>query len=56
MQVALRLQEKGQSAKSGDVIPYIYCIQDGVEQPNQAMRAYHPDELRRAKDLRIGKL
>lgn len=50
MQVALRLKQKGGSAKTGDVIPYIFCLTEGEESSKssgQADRAKHPDELRK---------
>ncbi|KAG8857126.1 DNA-directed DNA polymerase alpha catalytic subunit pol1 [Serendipita sp. 411] len=50
VQVALRMKSKGQSAKSGDVIPYIFCLgEDGTSSKvAQADRAYHPEEIRRS--------
>ncbi|CAO1616593.1 unnamed protein product [Parajaminaea phylloscopi] len=48
--VALRMQERGLSARMGDVIPYIFCLgQDGSSSSKsaQADRAHHPDELRK---------
>lgn len=59
VQVALRLLAKGQSAKSGDVIPHIFCLpEDGVSATsNKAINAYHPDEVRKkGSNLQIGKL
>ncbi|KAF8813033.1 DNA polymerase alpha catalytic subunit [Phlegmacium glaucopus] len=55
VQVALRLKQKGGSARSGDVIPYVFCISEGEESAKtaQADRAKHPDEVRRGLDLRI---
>lgn len=50
VQVALRMKEKGLSARSGDVIPYIYTLPEGEEASTksaQASRAHHPDDLRR---------
>ncbi|KAG2011412.1 DNA polymerase alpha catalytic subunit [Coprinopsis cinerea AmutBmut pab1-1] len=49
VQVALRMKAKGQSARSGDVIPYIFCLGEGEEsaRTTQADRARHPDEVRR---------
>ena len=49
VQVALRQKQKGQDAKAGDVIPYIFCLgEDGsTAKSAQADRAHHPDELRR---------
>jgi DNA polymerase alpha subunit A len=50
VQVALRMKAKGGSARSGDVIPYIFCLAEGEETTKtaQADRARHPDEVRRA--------
>ncbi|SPC63188.1 related to POL1 - DNA-directed DNA polymerase alpha, 180 KD subunit [Ustilago sp. UG-2017b] len=50
VQVALRMKQRGGSARMGDVIPYIFCLgEDGSSSSKtaQAERAYHPDELRR---------
>ncbi|KAI6139794.1 hypothetical protein BKA82DRAFT_955077 [Pisolithus tinctorius] len=50
VQVALRMKAKGGSARSGDVIPYVFCIGNGEEPSKtaQADRARHPDELKKA--------
>ena len=51
------MKAKGSSARSGDVIPYIFCLGEGGESSKgaQAERAKHPDEIRRAgSDLHIG--
>ncbi|PFH53233.1 hypothetical protein AMATHDRAFT_54925 [Amanita thiersii Skay4041] len=50
VQVALRMKAKGGTAKTGDVIPYIFCIAEGEEPAKtaQAERAKHPDEVRRS--------
>lgn len=50
VQVALRMKTRGQSAKSGDVVPYIFCLAEGEvsSKTAQADRAYHPDEIRRS--------
>ncbi|KAH7885786.1 hypothetical protein F5I97DRAFT_1936758 [Phlebopus sp. FC_14] len=50
VQVALRIKAKGGSARSGDVIPYIFCLSQGEESAKgaQADRARHPDELKKA--------
>ncbi|EKM50078.1 uncharacterized protein PHACADRAFT_213841 [Phanerochaete carnosa HHB-10118-sp] len=56
VQVALRMKAKGSAARSGDVIPYIFCLGEGGESSKsaQAERAKHPDEIKRAgSDLRI---
>jgi len=44
------MKAKGGSARSGDVIPYIFCLAEGEETAKtaQADRAKHPDEVRRA--------
>ena len=55
-QVGLRMKQRNQSAKAGDVIPYIFCLgEDGAaSRTAQADRAYHPDEIRRSNgQLRI---
>ncbi|KAH8116362.1 hypothetical protein DFH11DRAFT_1580132 [Phellopilus nigrolimitatus] len=48
--VALRMKSKGQSARAGDVIPYIFCLSTNGDstKSTQADKAHHPDELRRA--------
>lgn len=59
VQVALRMQAKGQSVKAGDVIPYIFCLgDDGITaKAAKAERAHHPDELRKTgSNLKIGKI
>ncbi|PPQ85267.1 hypothetical protein CVT25_010040 [Psilocybe cyanescens] len=50
VQVALRMKQRGGSARNGDVIPYIFCLAEGEEssKTGQADRAKHPDELRKA--------
>lgn len=58
VQVALRMKAKGGTARSGDVISYIFCLGEGEESAKvtQADRAKHPDEVRRAgSGLKIGK-
>jgi DNA polymerase alpha subunit A len=53
------MKSKGQSAKAGDVISYVFCLgEDGSSSKTaQADRAYHPDEVRRSEgQLKIGKL
>ncbi|KDQ50145.1 hypothetical protein JAAARDRAFT_74363 [Jaapia argillacea MUCL 33604] len=47
VQVALRMKSKGGNARSGDVIPYIFCLgTDGeTAKTGQADRARHPDEV-----------
>jgi DNA polymerase alpha subunit A len=57
VQVALRLKAAGRSAKSGDVVSYIFCLAEGEvsSKTAQADRAYHPDEIRRSGGkLKIG--
>ena len=58
VQVALRLKQKGGSAKSGDVIPYVFCLSEGEESAKtaQADRAKHPDEVRKSLELTIGRM
>ncbi|KAF8884051.1 DNA polymerase alpha catalytic subunit [Gymnopilus junonius] len=50
VQVALRMKQRGGSARTGDVIPYIFCLDEGEEssKTGQADRAKHPDEYRKA--------
>ena len=50
------MKQRNQSAKAGDVIPYIFCLgEDGAaSRTAQADRAFHPDEIRRSNgQLRI---
>lgn len=49
VQVALRMQAKGQTIKAGDVIPYVFCLaEDGITAKSaKADRAFHPDDLRK---------
>ncbi|KZP01754.1 DNA polymerase alpha catalytic subunit, partial [Calocera viscosa TUFC12733] len=49
VQVALRMKARGNSARGGDVIPYIFCLgEDGqTARTAHADRAHHPDELRK---------
>lgn len=56
--VALRMKSKGQSARAGDVIPYIFCLGDDSSSGKsmQADKAHHPDELKKGGNgLQIGK-
>ncbi|KAG6887799.1 hypothetical protein C0995_012659 [Termitomyces sp. Mi166 len=56
VQVALRMKAKGGSPRAGDVIPYVFCLEESGEmaKTGQAERAKHPDEARRAgSELRI---
>ena len=58
VQVALRLQAKGQTIKAGDVTPYVFCLgEDGsTSKAAKADRAFHPDELRKnGTSLKIGR-
>ena len=48
VQVALRMLAKNESARSGDVIPYVFCA--GSDAKHQAERAFHPDDVRRHPD------
>ncbi|GAA5933337.1 uncharacterized protein JCM15063_001287 [Sporobolomyces koalae] len=50
VQVAMKMKAKGQSAKAGDVIPYIFCVPANGERTKsaQAINAHHPDDVRRA--------
>ncbi|KAL6306263.1 DNA polymerase alpha catalytic subunit [Sparassis latifolia] len=52
VQVALRMKARGGTARSGDVIPYVFCVGESGEvgKTAQAERAKHPDEVRRASD------
>ncbi|TIC20656.1 hypothetical protein E3Q13_00361 [Wallemia mellicola] len=49
VQVAMRMKSKGGTAKSGDVISYVFCASpDGVaSKTGKAENAYHPEDLRR---------
>ena len=46
VQVALRMLAKNEPVRSGDVIPYVFCV-GADEKSAQAQRAFHPDEVRR---------
>jgi DNA polymerase alpha subunit A len=53
------MKARGQSAKAGDVIPYVFCTAEGEETASgkaaQADRARHPDEVRKSgSGLQIG--
>ena len=57
VQVALRMKSKGGTARSGDVMPYIFCLGDDGQTAKaaQADKARHPDEIRKAGgSLKIG--
>ncbi|KAG5716236.1 DNA polymerase alpha catalytic subunit [Termitomyces sp. T112] len=56
VQVALRMKAKGGTSRAGDVIPYVFCLEEGKDMMKigQAERAKHPDEVRRAgSELKI---
>ncbi|TCD69077.1 DNA-directed DNA polymerase alpha catalytic subunit pol1 [Steccherinum ochraceum] len=56
VQVALRMKTRGGTARSGDVIPYIFCVGESGETSKtaQADRAKHPDEVRKVgSELKI---
>jgi len=46
------LKSQGIGCHSGDTIQYIICKDDNKK--SYAERAYHPDELKKNKDLEIG--
>jgi len=51
------MKAKGQSAKAGDVIPYIFCLPANGESAKNAKaeNAHHPDDVRRqGSTLKIG--
>ena len=53
------MKARGRSARTGDVIPYIFCLGNGEASAKsaQADRAKHPDEIRKADSgLSIGTL
>ncbi|WFD29013.1 DNA-directed DNA polymerase [Malassezia sp. CBS 17886] len=52
VQVALRMLAKSESARNGDVIPYVFCVgaATGESKATQAERAFHPDDVRRHHD------
>ena len=53
VQVALRLNSKGgRKMRAGDTVYYVIC-EDGSNLP-ASQRAYHPDELEKADNLKIG--
>lgn len=54
--VALRMKQRGLSAKSGDTVPYVICMSSDAENASTlAERAYHLDEVRSNPALSIGK-
>ena len=52
------MKQRGGSARTGDVIPYVFCLSEGEESAKtaQADRAKHPDEIRKSSELAIGKI
>ena len=52
------MKQKGGSARTGDVIPYVFCLSEGEESAKtaQADRAKHPDEVRKDSGLTVGKM
>lgn len=51
------MKSKGQAAKEGDVVPYIFCIGDhgSTGKTGKAENAHHPDDVRRqGSTLKIG--
>ena len=51
------MKARGGTARSGDVIPYVFCLGDNGESSKsaQADHAKHPDEVRKADSgLKIG--
>ncbi|KAF9175853.1 DNA polymerase alpha catalytic subunit [Mortierella sp. AD011] len=55
VQVALRRKSKGISARAGDTIPYVICIDENspTQKGSFAERAYHPDEVVDGSGLKI---
>ncbi|KAI9025578.1 hypothetical protein DFJ74DRAFT_618536 [Hyaloraphidium curvatum] len=46
VQVAIRMEARGQSARVGDTIPYVICVAPGdARDQSIANRAFHPDEV-----------
>lgn len=50
--MALALKAKGQSARVGDTVPYVICKDEDMTK-SFAMRAHHPDDLKREENLTI---
>ena len=52
------MKQKGGSARTGDVIPYVFCLSEGEESAKtaQADWAKHPDEVRKDLGLAVGKM
>lgn len=51
------MKAKGGTSRSGDVIPYIFCLGESGETSKtaQADKAKHPDEIRRVgSELKTG--
>jgi DNA polymerase alpha subunit A len=48
VQVALRMKARNVAVRAGDVVPYIFCSEEGETGHSiQAERAKHPDEIRK---------
>ncbi|CAG8628060.1 15156_t:CDS:10, partial [Dentiscutata erythropus] len=50
VQVALRMKNRGMSARQGDTIPYVICIrtdENNIASKNLADKAFHLDEIRK---------
>lgn len=56
VQVAMRMKARGGNARAGDVMQYVFCLNKDEKSAKsaQADRAYHPDELRKSPDLKLG--
>ena len=57
VKVALRMKQKGASARQGNTIPYIICKKDdgdSSKNENVSERAFHPDEVK-SMNLNIGR-
>lgn len=48
VQVAMRMKARGQSARAGDTIPYVVCVDDEDMSKSFALRSYHPDDLKKS--------
>ncbi|CAG8796981.1 8459_t:CDS:10, partial [Gigaspora margarita] len=50
VRVALRMKDRGMSARQGDTIPYVICIKEdenSIASKNLTDKAFHPDEIRK---------
>ncbi|CAG8815736.1 22735_t:CDS:2, partial [Racocetra persica] len=50
VQVALRMKNRGMSARQGNTIPYVICIrtdENAIASKGLADKAFHPDEIRK---------